>query len=348
MTLISRRSFGIAVGVSGASLAFPYVARSQTLDTIRFCWNPVVSVSAQLQHALQRTDIAERNGIKLDMRTMSSGPSMTEALVSNAADMASFSDFSAVIAMAANAPLKTVAHQSRFRSAVLTTTKAGINSMADLRGRQIFGLFGITAYQNAQEAVRAAGLKVGSDVTFVNIGTAELSDAIRAQRIDAFFMWDPWVTLFESAGLAKVISQNDSPAMVIEARTDFVSKRPEVVKRFLKAHSEALYFATQNREVTNRWFRSVEATKSIPEDVIERASSFDPQWAAKAPSDIKTALTEQGVKNIQHQANWAFEEKLIPRVPKVDEFINTDIAKSVDAEMMTSTFDPAAVKVLRA
>ena len=47
----------------------------------------------------------------------------------------------------------TVASQALFRSAVLTTKKSGITDIAGLKGKQVYGTFGITAFQNAQEAM---------------------------------------------------------------------------------------------------------------------------------------------------------------------------------------------------
>jgi sulfonate transport system substrate-binding protein len=346
MTLVTRRHFNtLLAGGVGSALAAPYVARAQALDKVRFCWTNTVAVSAQLQHTLKNTDIATKHGLQLEMIQFAGGPPINEALVSGAADIGSVADFGSVLLMAAGAPIKVVGHQSSFRSAIMATTKSGINSLADLKGKQIYGLFGITAYLNAQEAVRGAGLKVGTDVNFVNIGTPELSDAVRSQKIDAFFMWDPWVTLFEHAGLAKVISQNPSPAMVLQARDEFVTKKPDVVKRFLRAHSEALFYASQNHEQTNKWFQSLEPAKSIPTEVIERASTFDPDWNAKNFADIKTAVSPAGLASMQHMADWGFGEKLLPRVPVVKDFVNTAIAAAVDAEAATKPFDVASVKI---
>lgn len=345
MTITRRRLNALLAGGLGSALAAPYVAKAQALDKVRFCWTNTVAVSAQLQHSLKNTDIAAKHGLALEMIQFAGSPPVNEALVSGAADVGSVADFSAVVMMAAGAPLKTVAHQSSFRSAVMATTKSGITSLADLKGKQVYGLFGITAYLNAQEAVRAAGLNVGADVNFVNIGTPELSDAVRSQRIDAFFMWDPWVTLFENAGFAKVISQNTSPAMVVEARDEFVTKKPDVLKRFLRAHSEALFYASQNHDRVNKWFQSLEPAKSIPTEVIERASEFDPRWKATAFTDIACAVSPVGIASMQRMGEWGFGEKLLPRVPAVKDFVNLEIASAVDAEIKSKPFDIASVKI---
>lgn len=347
MSKFTRRQFNYLLsGAAGAAIAAPYVARAQSSDKVRYCWTNTVAVSAQLQHTLKNTNIPAKHDLDIEMIQFAGGPPINEALVSGAADIGSVADFGAVILTAAGAPIKVVAHQSSFRSAVLATTKSGINSLKDLRGKQVYGLFGITAYLNAQEAVRNAGLKVGSDVSFVNIGTPELADAVRSQRIDAFFMWDPWVTLFEHAGLAKVISQSTSPAMVLIARNDLVErKNGDVLKRLLRSHSEALFYASQNHDLTNKWFQSLEPAKSIPTEVIERASTFDPNWSAKKFADIRTAVSDNGLASMQRMAEWGHGERLLPRVPSMKDAVNLSIAGSVDAEAASKPFDIASVQI---
>jgi sulfonate transport system substrate-binding protein len=343
--MVTRREFSKLVAGSAAILGMPYIARAQSLDVVRFCWTNTVTVSAQLQHTLKNTDIPEKHGLKIEMIQFAGGPPINEALVSKAADIGSVADFGAVMMMAAGTPLMTVAHQSSFRSAVLATTKSGINSLAELKGKSVYGLFGITAYENAQEAVRSAGLAPGKDVRFVNIGTPELADAVRTQKIDAFFMWDPWVTLFEHEKLAKVISQNTAPSMVLQAHKEFVQKRPDVLKRLLRAHSEALFYASQNHQRSNEWFKSLEPAKSIPVEVIEKASLFDPHWTAKKFTDIKCALTDKNIQNMQKMAKWGYGEKLLPREPNVRDYIDLSIAQSVDNSSASTPFDASSVKI---
>ncbi|WP_261405674.1 ABC transporter substrate-binding protein [Chenggangzhangella methanolivorans] len=269
--MLSRRRFGqLSAGLVGsAALAMPAIVRAQgSTDTVKMGWFNTTTVSAQIAHVLKRTDIAARNGLKMEMIQLNASPAVNEAIVSNAADVGTLSDFAAVTTMAVGAPVTTIASQARFRSAVLATKKSGITDLAGLKGK-VFGTFGITAFQNAQEAVIGAGLKPGSDMTFVNVGPAELADAVGAQRIDAFFTYDPFVSFFENSGHAQVVSQNLTPVIVLTANNRFVKDRPEVVERYLRASSEALFFASQNHDLVNGWFRSLEPAKNIPEPAAE-------------------------------------------------------------------------------
>ncbi|MBB6307418.1 ABC transporter substrate-binding protein [Xanthobacter tagetidis] len=347
---ISRRRFGqLAAGLAASlPLAAPSVLRAQDADLVRMCWFNTTTVSAQIAHVLMRTDIPARNGLKMEMIQLAASPAITEALVSGAGDVGTLSDFAAVTTMAIGAPVTTVSSQARFRSAVLATKKSGITKLADLKGKQVFGTFGITAFQNAQDAVLKAGLVPGKDMTFVNVGPAELADAVGSQRIDAFFTYDPFVSYFESTGHAVVISENLSPVIALAANNRFLQQKPDALKRLLMANAQALYFASQNNDMVNGWFRSLEPAKNIPEAVLQKASSYDPAWSAKKFTDIKVALSPEQIAQIETLGKWGFEQKLLPRLPDVPKFVNTAIAAEVDKEIAAGGFDVKSVKILRA
>jgi sulfonate transport system substrate-binding protein len=344
--MINRRQFNMLLGSSTVALSAPSILRAKDSDPIRFCWTNTVSVSAQTQHTLKNTDIGIRNDVDVKMTQFAGSPPINEALVSNAADIGSVADFSAVMMMAAGVPLSVVSHQSYFRSAVMTTKSSGITKIEDLKGKSIYGLFGITAYLNAQEAVTKAGLTPGRDVNFVNIGTAELADAVRTQQIDAFFMWDPWVTFFEYQDLAQVVSQDVTPSMVLIMRDAFMNERPAEVTKLLKAHSESMYYAANNHDIANQWFQSLEPAKSIPTDVIETSSSFDPVWSASSIEQMDLSVTEAAIQRMQKMAEWGYSEKLIPRVPDVSSFVNSNFSSAAYKELMATGFDPDSVKIL--
>lgn len=347
-SMITRRRFGqLAAGFAAtAPFAAPAILRAQEMDVVRMGWFNTTTVSAQIAHVLIRTDIAEKHGIKMEMLQLAASPAITEGLVSGACDIGTLSDFAAVTTMAIGAPVTTVSSQARFRSGVLATTKSGITSVEELRGKQVYGTFGITAFQNAQDAMIKAGLTPGKDMTFVNVGPAELADAVGSQQIDAFFTYDPFVAFFENSGMAKVISQDLSPVIALTARNEFVEGRPDVLKRYLVASNEALFFASQNQELVNGWFRSLEPAKNIPLEVLQEASSYDPAWGAKTLTDVRAELSAEQIAKIGVLGVWGAENKLLPREPVVADFINTEIAAAADAEFWASGFDAASVKVL--
>jgi sulfonate transport system substrate-binding protein len=347
--MMTRRRFN-QLAVCGAALTtaglLPTRARAATLDTVRLGWANTANVDAQVFHVLKNTDIAERNGLKLEMHQLANSPAISEGMASGAIDIGSVSDFSAVTMMAAGAPIIPIGQSSMFRSAVMVTKLSGITSMAGLKGKSIYGLFGITAYLNAQAAVKQAGLVPGKDVTFVNIAAAELSDAVRAGKVEAFFTWDPWSAMFENSGLGIVISQDLTPAMILQVHRNYLDKQPGAVRKLLKSHSEALYYASQNHDLVNSWYRTLEPAKSIPLGPIEKASAYDPQWTARSISSIKVALSPEEIGRMDAMARWGVSEKLLPRMPDVKNIVNTSIGNSVDQELSNASFDASSVRII--
>jgi sulfonate transport system substrate-binding protein len=275
-----------------------------------------------------------------------SSPAVNEALVSGAIDIGFASDFAAITVMASGAPVVAIGHQSAFRGAIMSTNDE-IDALDKLGGEQVYGLFGVTVYQSAIEMVQKAGLEVGSDVSFVNIGFSELADAVRAAHVDAFFTWDPWIAFFEKQGVAKTLGQDIAPTMVIMARRDFVEENPDVVQRFLRAHAEALFWAGQNDETTNEWFRIPEAARQIDVDVIATASEFDPNWTAESFDNIRIGFTPEQVERLRGLAQFTVDNDLAPRLAPIDTSVLTDIGDAVEAAKADTPFDASAVQVLK-
>jgi sulfonate transport system substrate-binding protein len=70
------------------------------------------------------------------------GPAVNEALVFGAIDVGLVGDMPSVSLAAVGAPIKIIGRQSVFRGAIFVNTKSGIKSMTDLKGKNLYGLFG--------------------------------------------------------------------------------------------------------------------------------------------------------------------------------------------------------------
>jgi len=341
---MKRRELMISAGLLPL-LTLPINARAQAA-AVRVGYIPTTVVQAQIAHTLDRTDILARNDLQGKLTMLNSSPAVNEALVSGAIDVGFVSDFAAITIMAVGAPVVAIGHQSSFRGALMATPASGIKRLEDLKGKTVYGLFGVTVYQTAQEMVRKVGLVPGKDVTFINMGFSELADAIRAKKIDAFFTWDPWITFFEKQGLANTLSASIDPTMVIMARESFVREQPQVASRFLRAHAEALYYATRNKDRVNAWFRVPEAARQIDPDVIESSSAHDPQWNVKTFNELKIGFSKEQVQRLQNLAQFAADNKLAQRVAPVGERVNLELGNAVELAQAAKPFDVAAVKVI--
>ena len=142
------------------------------------------------------------------------------------------------------------------------------------------------AHSSVLAMLESAKLKPGADVQVVNMGFAELADALKTGKIEALFVWDPWVENFVNLGLARVVASSVELTMVVAMHDDYRAKNPDVVEKFLKAHKEATLFAASNHDKTNTWFREPAAAQALSADIIEKATGFCNTGSAAAVSTL--------------------------------------------------------------
>jgi sulfonate transport system substrate-binding protein len=337
--LILSRAILAVAGVL-ASLV-PALAQGQT--TIRIGWQPTTTVEAQIAHTLARTDILERNGLKGEPTMFSFGPAVNEALISGAVDVGFIGDMPSISLLAAGAPVTIIARQSVFRGSIVASARSDIKSLGDLRGKKIYGPYGSSIYRSALNMLKDAGLEPGRTVEVINMGFAEIADALRAGNVDAVFVWDPWVELFVREGIGRELKSDASLTMVVAMRDAFIRANPDGVERFLKSHKEALLFAALNRTKANEWFRQPEAARRLEPAIIETATAYDPAWQAKSLADIRLTFTSAELDRYKDVAKFAHDLKITPILSPVEAKSDLATARRLDAAPWP--FDPAKVAV---
>ena len=331
-----------ALALCAAALHGSAARAQQDSILVRIGWQPTTTVEAQIAHVLQRTDILERNGFKGQFTMFSFGPAVNEALVSGALDVGFIGDMPSVSLAAVNAPTTVIGRQSVFRGAIVASTKSDIKTLADLKGKQLYGPVGSSIYLAALAMLEKAHLKPGTDVEVTNMGFADLSDAIRAGKIDAAFIWDPWVENFVEKGLARVVAEDTGLTMVIPMRDELKKAHPQAPERFLRAHKEALLYAATHRDRANSWFQEPEVARQLSKSVVEKTTAYDPQWSAKSLGDIRVSFSDAELERYLELGRRAGELKIYPVPPPVQQKLDLSAAKKVDGE--TWSFDPEAVK----
>jgi sulfonate transport system substrate-binding protein len=331
-----------ALALCAAALHGSAARAQQDSIPVRIGWQPTTTVEAQIAHVLQRTDILERNGFKGQFTMFSFGPAVNEALVSGALDVGFIGDMPSVSLAAVNAPTTVIGRQSVFRGAIVASTKSDIKTLADLKGKQLYGPVGSSIYLAALAMLEKEHLEPGTDVEVTNMGFADLSDAIRAGKIDAAFIWDPWVENFVEKGLARVVAEDTGLTMVIPMRDELKKAHPQAPERFLRAHKEALLYAATHRDQANSWFQEPEVARQLSKSVVEKTTAYDPQWSAKSLGDIRVSFSDAELERYLELGRRAGELKIYPVPPPVQLKLDLSAAKKVDGE--TWSFDPEAVK----
>ncbi len=127
--------------------------------------------------------------------------------------------------------------------------KAGIETLADLKGARLGVEVGTVGHFSALTILEKAGLKI-SDVTIISIPAWEIQQAMLDDKIDAGVTWEPYLTSTAKMINGKVlITSRDYPETIITTMTfdaKVIADRPEDVQKVVAAYFDALEYMKQN------------------------------------------------------------------------------------------------------
>jgi len=247
-------------------------------------------------------------GYKVTWSEFTSGLPLLEALNVGAIDLsADVADTVPIFAQAAGAKLTYVAQEapSPTAQAILVAQESPIKSVADLKGKKVAVTKAAGAHFLLIAALEKAGLKF-SDVEPAYLTPADGRAAFEKGAIDAWVVWDPFVSAAQKQANARVLADGSDGVASYQryylASSAFAAKEPKVIE----AYFDLL-------EGTGKWVKAnpAEATKilapawKLEEDVVSSANQRRSyQVRALSPSD----LNEQ-----QRIADTFFAEKLLPK-----------------------------------
>jgi sulfonate transport system substrate-binding protein len=185
------------------------------------------------------------DGITIQRPEFTAGPQQTQAMAAGSIQLTSvLGSDSAILARANGIDLKVVAAFSRAPKAFSVMAKnPSITTMADLKGKTVAGPKGTLLHHLLFAALKKAGLKP-ADVKFVNMGIAQAQAALISGSIDAALVAGPSLVPAEAAG-ARVLVSGDGIVgglTVIAVSGTFLRDHPDLVKRYLKVHDQALRY----------------------------------------------------------------------------------------------------------
>ena len=126
---------------------------------------------------------------------------------------------------------------------IVVPLSSPVQSLADLKGKQISVPFASTAHGMLLRAVKAQGWDPDKDVTILTQAPEVAGSALQAGKIDAHADFVPFADLFPYKGFARKIydgAQADAPTFhgtLVSA--DYAKKYPEIVVAYLRATIEA-------------------------------------------------------------------------------------------------------------
>ncbi len=238
-----------ALAISANLLLLPNVAAAEQIKIAL----PVNSLESMPIYVAQDKGIFKKHGLDIDVITSRGGGEAMKAYIAGDVDIVAtgFPEVGLMRAKGVDVMLY-FAQTSRVPFSLLG--RAGINSVADLKGKTIAVTSpGSLTWNLTRYFVKQAGLDPDRDVSLVSVGGGgEILGALKSGRADAAMLFEPFVTIAVKQGLAHVVVDVDqqldafssSPLSTSKA---FLEKSPQQAKGIFDALVEAQKFIRDDK-----------------------------------------------------------------------------------------------------
>lgn len=290
-------------------------------------------VEKYMPHDGKYTDVT----YDIQWKSFPSGPPLNSELLANKLDIGQMADFPAILGatafQAADGGVRTyyIATLSGgvtgAGNALVVPKDSPIQSVAELKGKNVSVPFGSTAHAFLLRALQNAGLDPEKDVNLISQAPDVGGSALQANQIDAHANFVPFGELFPFRGFARKILDGQSTGVTtthgIQVRSDFAEKYPELVVAYLKATLEADKLIRENPE-------------KLSED-IAKWTGIDAEvvYAFHGPQGIQTrdyTLKPEFVDAIRQAQETLKVLKKVEKPINVDEFVNDKFIRQAAKE----------------
>jgi NitT/TauT family transport system substrate-binding protein len=196
-----------------------------------------------------------------------------------------------------------------------------VKSIKDLKGLKLMSAPGPANLNTAKGILAKNGLKDG-DYTIDQLDMGQHVNAMKAGTFDGGYTLEPGATIMEKLGVAKTIEAGviskyvlgdekaDAYAAGCAFSTEFMTKRPDVAKRFADAWAKAVDFIQKNPQEARKYLAKNTMT---PDDLVDSV----PMLGYKMVKDFSPAQ----LGYLQKFADFGTEIGVVPEKVDVTKFI---------------------------
>jgi sulfonate transport system substrate-binding protein len=288
-------------------------AGDQKLSSIRIGYQKYGTLNVIKAEGSFEKSLAAR-GISVTWILFPAGPQLLEALNAGSIDFGNAGEAPPVFAQVAGVNLVYFGNQPPFPKgeAVLVKKDSPIQKVSDLKGKRIAFNRGSNVHFFLVKLLEKNGLKV-NEITPVYLTPADAWAALEGGSIDAWVIWDPYMTAAIDRSGARILQDAEG---IAANREFFLADR-----RFAQAHPEILLAV---RDAANR---SATWVTTKPEEVVHYLA---PQlgMSEQVVSEVLRAqpwgfqpISDQVVSDQQTIVDTFFGLKLIPKTTHVADAI---------------------------
>ena len=290
-------------------LAFAGGAGATDPGTIRIGYQKYGTFNVVRAHGDLDKALAQR-GKKVQWLLFSAGPQLLEALNAGSIEVGNTGETPPIFAQAANPSLVYLGNQPPFPDgeALLVPKTSSLSSVAALKGKKVVLNKGSNVHYFLIKALEKAGLKY-TDVQTAFLPPPEARAAFESGRVDAWAIWDPFLTAAAQGTGAKVLitAKDLAPNREFFLSTrGFIEKHPDFLPALVAAvNSAGQWVADKPSEVAGYLAKEVGMDPPVLESIIRREP-----WGFR-PVDSGVVADQQAI------ADLFFSLKLIPKPIRV-------------------------------
>ncbi|MBL6454312.1 NrtA/SsuA/CpmA family ABC transporter substrate-binding protein [Belnapia sp. T6] len=241
---LARRAL---LGAASAALAAPAL-RAQEVVVKMGALRLIHSIAPYLYERFQPA------GMRIEVIPFESPTEGKNAVVTKSVDFGAFGIAAGILGAAAREPVVVVGSCCDRGMAVVAKKDAGIQKLADLRGKRVGIWPGSTQEVFILERLRMEGMTI-RDVQSVRVSFSEMPIALARGDVDAYVGAEPGPGVSLAAGIGKIVEYPYSTPMgslnmIFATHPDTVAQRPDLVRSMLKVHRQASEFGMANRDAT--------------------------------------------------------------------------------------------------
>ncbi|WP_067624551.1 aliphatic sulfonate ABC transporter substrate-binding protein [Alicyclobacillus acidiphilus] len=262
-------------------------------------------------------------GAKINWYTFQSGPAFFTAIASNHLDFGGVGNTPVVVGQASNVQFKEIAVTGLGSNSegLLVPANSPIHSMADLKGKKIAVAPGSSAYNFLYQALNKAKLQP-SQVTIEQLQPNEAESAFDSHKIDAWAIWDPYLSTEVVQHKAKVLEGvadlNLKNTEFSIARTAFIQQHPKLTETYLQVLEKATAWQKAHPSQAIALYSQI---LNVPKSVIAHDLVDAPPVVQPVTNDI--------IQQQQSIANFLYSQHVITT--------KVDVSKVVDNTFVNAT-----------
>ncbi len=303
--MLTRRTFmttAAAVAVAGTMPAIRQArAASDTMSIGYIADFPNASVFA----IAEDQKLWEAEGIKPDLKVFTNGPIQIQAMGAGSLNFGTIGPGALWLPASGRAKVVGV-NDIGFSDRVIA--QAGINSIAELKGKKVGVPQGTSGDMILRMALTKAGLKI-TDIQMVPMDPSTIVAAFSSKQIDAAGIWYPLIDAIKQRvpDMKELAANKDFyPATsfinTFVARNEVVQENPKLVKSFLKVMKKAMDYRVANLD------RSIELTTAFMQAPAEATAKVAKSRKMLTSAELDKFTSDGTVNKWLAEFNTMFKE----------------------------------------